>query len=56
MKCTAGKSFTDQFNSGETQFAPFTNGGCVVPQNLAGEVYMLVTNAESVDDSVVLAG
>ncbi|OCL12740.1 hypothetical protein AOQ84DRAFT_143057 [Glonium stellatum] len=41
---------------GETQFAPLTNGNCVVPQNLAGEVYMMVTNAESIDDSAVLAG
>lgn len=52
----AGAKFCAFIAPGETQFAPFTNGGCVVPQNLAGEVYMLVTNAESVDDSAVLAG
>ncbi|KAF2869796.1 ferritin-like domain-containing protein [Massariosphaeria phaeospora] len=37
-------------------FEPITDGSCVIPQNLAGEVYMLITKSKSVADAEVLAG
>jgi hypothetical protein len=44
------------FFSGGTQFSPIANGNCMVPQNLAGEVYMMITKSMSVADAEVLAG
>lgn len=35
---------------------PLTDGNCVIPQNLAGEVYMMLTKSKSVADAEVLAG
>ncbi|OCK86441.1 hypothetical protein K432DRAFT_387789 [Lepidopterella palustris CBS 459.81] len=52
----AGAQFCAFVAPGETQFSPLTNGGCVVPQNLAGEVYMMVTSAASSADTAILAG
>jgi hypothetical protein len=37
-------------------FEPLTNGACVVPQNLAGETYMMITKSRSIADEEVLAG
>jgi len=42
--------------SGSTQFEPLANGACVVPQNLVGETYMMLTKSRSVADAEVLAG
>lgn len=42
--------------SGSNQFTKITDGNCMVPQNLQGEVYMMITKSESVKDSEVLAG
>jgi hypothetical protein len=44
------------YSSGGTQFSPITSGNCMVPQNLAGEVYMMITKSMSVADAEVLAG
>ena len=33
-----------------------TDGNCVVPQDLQGEVYMMITKTQSVADAEVLAG
>ena len=48
--------FTDFYNRGGNQFSPITDGNCVVPQNLNGEVYMMIVKSQSVADSEVLAG
>lgn len=42
--------------SGGTQFQPITDGNCVIPQNLSGEVYMMITKSKSIADAEVLAG
>lgn len=42
--------------SGGNQFSQITDGNCMVPQNLQGEVYMMITKTESVADDQVLAG
>jgi hypothetical protein len=42
--------------SGGNQFSKITNGNCMVPQNLQGEVYMMITKTESTADDQVLAG
>ncbi|KAF2796152.1 hypothetical protein K505DRAFT_238411 [Melanomma pulvis-pyrius CBS 109.77] len=52
----AGAQFCAFVASGGTQFEPITDGNCVIPQNLAGEVYMLITKSKSVADADVLAG
>jgi hypothetical protein len=44
------------YNSGGNQFSKITDGNCMVPQNLQGEVYMMITKTESVKDDQVLAG
>lgn len=41
---------------GGNQFEPIVDGNCVVPQNLEGEVYMMITKSKSVADEEVLAG
>lgn len=43
-------------NSGGNQFSTLANGNCQVPQNLVGEVFVLVTNQQSVTDGAVIAG
>jgi hypothetical protein len=43
-------------HSGGNQFSPITNGNCMVPQGLQGEVYMMITKSKAVTDSEVLAG
>lgn len=48
-------SFLTDHRSGN-QFAPIQNGNCVVPQGLQGEVYMMITKTQSINDSEVLAG
>ncbi|KAJ4367421.1 hypothetical protein N0V83_007003 [Neocucurbitaria cava] len=52
----AGASFCAFVAPGGNQFVPIANGGCMVPQNLAGEVYMMLTKSQSVVDTEVLAG
>ena len=42
--------------SGGNQFSKIADGNCMVPQNLQGEVYMMITKSESVADAEVLAG
>lgn len=37
-------------------FAPLTGGSCNVPQNMSGEVYMMVTRTQSIADAEILAG
>lgn len=44
------------YHSGGNQFSQITDGNCVVPQNLSGEVYMMIVKSKSVADSEVLAG
>lgn len=43
-------------HSGGNQFTPISNGNCMVPQGLQGEVYMMITKSQSVADAEVLAG
>ncbi|ORY15600.1 ferritin-like domain-domain-containing protein [Clohesyomyces aquaticus] len=52
----AGAQFCAFVAPGGPVFEPLTNGNCVVPQNLAGEVYMMITKSKSVADAEVLAG
>ncbi|CAO2650486.1 Nn.00g017780.m01.CDS01 [Neocucurbitaria sp. VM-36] len=52
----AGASFCAFVAPGGNQFVPISNGGCMVPQGLQGEVYMMLTKSQSVTDSEVLAG
>jgi len=56
----AGASFCG-FTAGGvgTKFTPFTNGQCMVPADIAGEVYVHVTNngdGNAIVDSTVVAG
>ena len=44
------------FHSGGNQFSKITDGNCMVPQNLQGEVYMMITKTESIADDQILAG
>jgi hypothetical protein len=59
---TGGKfcSFSNGGQAGGSAFAPLTNGACVVPQNLAGLVYVHVTsdapNTGVLSDQITLAG
>lgn len=43
-------------HSGGPQYTQLTDGNCQVPQNLAGEVYMMITKSQSVADGEILAG
>jgi hypothetical protein len=43
-------------NQGQTMFAQLAQGACAVPQNMSGEVYMLVTKSASIADTEILAG
>ncbi|KAJ4403904.1 hypothetical protein N0V91_006206 [Didymella pomorum] len=52
----AGASFCAFVAPGGNQFSKITDGNCMVPQNLQGEVYMMITKTESVKDDQVLAG
>ncbi|KAF2266776.1 hypothetical protein CC78DRAFT_542081 [Lojkania enalia] len=51
-----GAQFCAFVAPGGNQFAPLTNGNCEVPQGLQGEVYMMLTKSQSIDDAEVLAG
>ncbi|KAJ4354543.1 uncharacterized protein N0V89_006280 [Didymosphaeria variabile] len=52
----AGAQFCAFVAPGGNQFSQITDGNCVVPQNLNGEVYMMITKSQSVADAEVLAG
>lgn len=52
----AGASFCAFVAPAGNQFTPITDGSCMVPQGLQGEVYMMITKSEAVTDSEVLAG
>ncbi|KAF2279497.1 uncharacterized protein EI97DRAFT_430564 [Westerdykella ornata] len=52
----SGGQFCAFVVSGATQFSPLTNGNCLIPQNLSGETYMMITKSQSTADAEVLAG
>jgi hypothetical protein len=52
----AGASFCAFANQGQAMFAQLQGGACAVPQNMSGEVYMMVTRSASIADSEILAG
>lgn len=52
----AGAQFCAFVAPGGNQFSQISGGNCVVPQNLSGEVYMMITKSQSVVDTEVLAG
>ncbi|KAF1956079.1 hypothetical protein CC80DRAFT_548380 [Byssothecium circinans] len=52
----SGAKFCAFVAPGGNQYSPITDGNCQVPQNLNGEVYMMITKGESVADSDILAG
>ena len=52
----AGAQFCAFVDQGMTMYAPLMSGSCQVPQGLSGEVFMMVTNAQSIMDNAVLAG
>jgi hypothetical protein len=52
----AGAQFCAFVNQGQSMFAQLTQGACQVPQNMSGEVYMLITKSASIADTEVLAG
>ncbi|CBX92819.1 hypothetical protein IAQ61_005822 [Plenodomus lingam] len=52
----AGASFCAFVAPAGTQFTTITDGSCMVPQGLQGEVYMMITKSEAVTDAEVLAG
>ncbi|CAA9958456.1 hypothetical protein CFE70_001991 [Pyrenophora teres f. teres 0-1] len=52
----AGASFCAFVGPGGNQFTPITDGNCMVPQGLMGEVYMMITKSKSIADADVLAG
>ncbi|KAH9865740.1 hypothetical protein J1614_009327 [Plenodomus biglobosus] len=52
----AGASFCAFVAPAGNQFTPITDGSCMVPQGLQGEVYMMITKSEAVTDAEVLAG
>ncbi|KAH7114443.1 ferritin-like domain-containing protein [Dendryphion nanum] len=52
----AGAQFCAFVAPSGNQFQPLTDGNCVVPQNLQGEVYMMITKSQSIADGEVLAG
>lgn len=51
-----GAMFCAFINQGQSMFAPLTTGACQVPQNMSGEVYMMVTKAQTTNDADILAG
>jgi hypothetical protein len=51
-----GAQFCAFVNQGQTMFAQLNQGACQVPQNMSGEVYMLVTKSASIVDTEILAG
>jgi hypothetical protein len=53
----AGAKFCTFINQNNVQFAKVTSdGSCEVPQDLAGETYMLLTKSQSSSDNAVVAG
>jgi len=51
-----GAQFCSFVNQGMAMFSQLTQGACQVPQNMSGEVYMMVTRAQSIADADILAG
>ncbi|KAF2637995.1 hypothetical protein P280DRAFT_87582 [Massarina eburnea CBS 473.64] len=51
-----GAQFCAFVAPGGNQFSQITDGNCQVPQNLSGEVYMMITKSKSVADGEILAG
>jgi hypothetical protein len=51
-----GAQFCAFVNQGMSMFAPLAQGSCQVPANMSGEVYMMVTRAQSIADADILAG
>ncbi|KAF2667954.1 hypothetical protein BT63DRAFT_305758 [Microthyrium microscopicum] len=51
-----GAQFCAFVNQGQSMFAQLTSGSCTVPQNMSGEVYMMVTRSASIADTEILAG
>ncbi|KAF2197855.1 hypothetical protein GQ43DRAFT_443864 [Delitschia confertaspora ATCC 74209] len=51
-----GAQFCAFVAPGGVQFVELAGGNCMVPQGLAGEVYMMITKSKSVADAEVLAG
>lgn len=53
-------SFTNAGQIGGSAFSPFSSGACAVPQNLAGLVYVHLTNADPLTgvltDDITVAG
>lgn len=52
----AGAGFCAFVDVGQTQYAALTGGSCTVPQNMTGDVYMMVTKSQSTADTEILAG
>jgi hypothetical protein len=52
----AGRNTSLTYISGGNQFTSITDGNCMVPQGLGGEVYMMITKSKAVTDAEVLAG
>ncbi|KAF2842338.1 hypothetical protein M501DRAFT_927858 [Patellaria atrata CBS 101060] len=42
--------------NGGYRFETIENGGCIVPQGLVGETYMMLASAKATSDDVILAG
>jgi hypothetical protein len=51
-----GAQFCAFVNQGQAMFAQLNQGACQVPQNMSGEVYMLVTKSASIAATEILAG
>jgi len=51
-----GAQFCAFVDQGTAMFAPLASGSCSVPQNMSGEVYMMVTKSQSIADTEILAG
>jgi hypothetical protein len=53
-------AFVNGGQTGGSEFTAYTNGACVVPQNLAGITYLHLTNASPADstltDAITVAG
>ncbi|KAK8240404.1 ferritin-like domain-containing protein [Phyllosticta capitalensis] len=54
--CLLSRPSSNFASCGGNQFSTLANGNCQVPQNLVGEVFVLVTNQQSVTDGAVIAG
>lgn len=52
----SGASFCAFLAPTGAQYTPIANGQCNVPQNMSGEVFMMITSAMATTDDKVLAG